>query len=266
MLGRQNRTDFNIYLLLILLMGKEKQDVERIKSGIPGLDAVTEGGFERDNSIILKGASGSGKTIFALQFLYEGITKYDEPGMYISFAESKEAILRQGSIFGWDFEELEKKKKFVFARYEPHEIKDIVVQGGGSIRDLIESNGTRRLVIDSLTAYMLIFENEYDADRSVLELFDLLHSLKCTTLVTSEDPITPSSAPAGKMGFLTDGIIHLYTLRRGAERVRAIEIVKMRNTTHTTSLLKFDITKKGIAIQSAFGKGDMKESTGFGGL
>jgi len=240
-------------------MVKEKSlHVDRVKSGIPGLDAVTEGGFERDNSIIVKGASGSGKTIFALQFLYEGIMKFNEPGMYISFAESKEAILKQGSIFGWDFEQLEKDKKFVFARYEPNEIKEIISGGGGSIRDLIESTGTKRLVIDSLTAYLLIFENEYAADRSVLELFDLLHGLKCTTLVTSEDPITPSSSPAGKMGFLTDGIIHLYTLRKGPERVRALEIVKMRNTTHATSLLKFDITKKGIAVQNQLGKSDLK--------
>jgi circadian clock protein KaiC len=225
---------------------------DRVKTGVPGLDEMVGGGLERNNSIIVKGASGVGKTILALQYLWYGATKYNEPGIYLSFAESREAIFKRGMLFGWDFEKLEKEKKFVFARYEPHEIKDIVSSGGGSVKDMIESTGTERLVIDSLSAYFLLFDTEYEADRSVLELFEMLHGLNCTTLVTSEDPITPSSAPQGRMGFLTDGIIHLYNLRRGNRRTRAIEIVKMRNTNHTTELCSFDITKKGIAIRRGF--------------
>ena len=225
---------------------------DRVKTGVAGLDELVAGGLERNNSIVIKGASGVGKTIFALQYLWYGATKCNEPGMYLSFAESREAIFKRGMLFGWDFEKLEKEKKFVFARYEPHEIKDIITAGGGSIRDMIESTGTERLVIDSLSAYFLLFDTEYEANRSVLELFEMLHGLNCTTLVTSEDPLTPSSAPQGRMGFLTDGIIHLYNLRRGIRRTRAIEIVKMRNTNHTTELCSFNITKKGIAIRRGF--------------
>ena len=95
----------------------------------------------------------------------------------------------------------------------------------------------------------MLFDNEYEANRSVLELFEMLHGMDCTTLVTSEDPISPSSAPSGKVGFLTDGIIHLYSIRKGTKRIRALEVVKMRNTAHTTTLYKFEITKKGIVIQ-----------------
>jgi len=222
---------------------------DRVKTGIPGLDQLIGGGFERNNSIVVKGTSGVGKTIFAVQYLYAGATDYGEPGMYLSFAESKEAIYQQSALFGWDLARLEKERKFVFARYEPHEIKDIVTSGGGSIRDMIESSGIKRLVIDSLSVYLLLFENEYEANRSVLELFEMLHGLNCTTLVTSEDPLTPSSAPSGRMGFLTDGIIHLYNIRKGQKRIRAIEVVKMRNTTHTTELCSFDITRKGIVIR-----------------
>jgi circadian clock protein KaiC len=222
--------------------------IQRVKSGVRGLDKLIQGGYERDNSIVIKGATGVGKTVFALQFLYEGIMEHDEPGMYMSFVESKDAIFKRGLIFGWDFEKMEKEGKFIFTRYEPHEVKGIISSGGGSIRDVIESNGRKRLVIDSLSAYLLLFENEYEANRSVLELFEMLHGMKCTTLVTSESPITPSSAPCGKAGFLTDGIIHLYSIRKGPKRIRALEVVKMRNTSHTTSLCTFEITKKGIVV------------------
>jgi circadian clock protein KaiC len=234
-------------------MAKKKSEeknsgIERVPTGISGLDKLIQGGFERNNSILLKGASGVGKTIFALQYLYDGATMYDEPGMYISFGEFKDAIIQRGNIFGWDLAELEKKRKFIFARYEPHEIKGIISSGGGSVRDMIESNNIKRLVIDSLTAYMMLFENEYEANRSVLELFEMLHGMNCTTLVTSEDPITPTSAPTGRVGFLTDGIIHLYNIRKGTKRARAFEVVKMRNTDHTTSLCKFEISKSGIIV------------------
>jgi len=230
----------------------QAQISERVKTGIPGLDSLIQGGFERNNSIVIKGASGVGKTIIALQYLYEGAANYGEPGLYLSFAESKEAIYKHAWMFGWDLEGLEREKKFVFARYEPHEIKDIISSGGGSIRDLIESNGIKRLVIDSLSAYMLLFENEYEANRSVLELFEMLHGLNCTTLVTSEDPLTPSSAPSGRMGFLTDGIIHLYNIRKGQKRMLAIEVVKMRNTRHVTEICTLEITKRGIVIRRGF--------------
>ncbi len=239
-------------------MGKEekkpssdgsKNSIERVKSGITGLDQMIEGGLEKNNSIVVRGASGVGKTIFALQYIYAGITKYDEPGVYISFNESKEAILKQATIFGWDFEELEEKKKFTFARYEPHEVKDIIASGGGSIRDMIESNKTKRLVIDSLSAYMLLFENEYEANRSVLGLFEMLRSLNCTVLVTSDEPITPNSGPPGKTAFLTDGIIDIYMIRKGTKILRIIEIAKMRDTSHATGLYKFEITKKGIEVK-----------------
>jgi KaiC/GvpD/RAD55 family RecA-like ATPase len=229
--------------------GEERNSgIGRVPSGISGLDKLIQGGFERNNSILLKGASGVGKTIFALQYLYEGAVEYGEPGLYISFGEFRDAIIQRGAIFGWDFEDLEKKEKFIFARYEPHEIKGIVSSGGGSLRDMIESHGIKRLVIDSLTAYMMLFENEYEANRSVLELFEMLHGMSCTTLVTSEDPITPTSAPTGRVGFLTDGIIHLYNIRKGSKRARAFEVVKMRNTDHTTSLCKFEISGNGIVV------------------
>jgi len=258
----------------ILIMPKEKSEsqaktqdskhetskpdgaIERVKSGIPSLDKLINGGFEKNNSIVLKGATGVGKTIFALQYLFQGAVEFGETGMYLSFAESREAIRQTGNLFNWDFDKLEKDGKFIFSRYEPHEIKDIIASGGGSLRDVIESNKVKRLVIDSLNAYLLLFENEYEANRSVLGLFEMLHGMNCTTLVTSEDPITPSSAPTGRMGFLTDGIIHLYNIRKGQKKIHTLEVVKMRNTEHSTSLFRFGITKKGIVIEGEGAIGD----------
>ncbi|MBS3067216.1 hypothetical protein J4450_00820 [Candidatus Micrarchaeota archaeon] len=220
----------------------------RIKSGIAGFDELTGGGIEERSVILIRGGTGTGKTIMCLQYLYTGAAKYNEPSLFLSFAESKESIYSHGLKFGWDLKELEKKKKFTFVRYAPHEIVKVMEEGGGTIRDTIESIGAKRLVIDSLSAYALLFENEYKANQSILNLFEMLHAWNCTTLVTSEKPVDPYILDSERLGFLTDGIINLYYLRKDNRRKRSLEVLKMRNTNHSDKLFNFMIGKNGVAI------------------
>ena len=67
-------------------------DAHKVKSGIPGLDRMTGGGFVKNSVIALAGGTGSGRTIFASQFLVKGATDYGEPGLFLSFDEQKESI------------------------------------------------------------------------------------------------------------------------------------------------------------------------------
>ncbi len=223
--------------------------IDRIKSGIPGFDNIVEKGIRKNSAIMVRGGTGTGKTIFGLQYLYAGATEYDEPGVFISFAESKEAIYQHGVVFGWDFAALEKKDKFVFIKYAPHEVVKIMEEGGGTIRDTMEAIGAKRMIIDSITAYALLFESEYRSDESVLNLFEMLRKWNCTTIVTSEKSVYPSEVDSERLGFLTDGIINFYYLRNGITRLRALEVVKMRDTDHSTKICLFDIGNKGIVVK-----------------
>ncbi len=240
--------------MIFIVPSKEKsgsqtiQKIERVPTGIPGLDDKIEGGFVKNSTVMVRGGSGTVKTILCLQYLYAGVTQYDEPGVYISFAESRESIYQHGNLMGWDFEELEKKKKFTIIRYEPHEIVNIMEEGGGSIRDTIESLGAKRLVVDSLSAYEMVFENQYKANESMLDLFELLRKWGATTLVTSEFPVSPKKQVLERSGFLTDSIINLYYLRVNASRVRALEIIKMRDTLHSDKIYRFILNKSGLHI------------------
>jgi len=227
---------------------KSGQIVERMPSGIPGLDGMICGGFVKNSTSLVRGGTGSGKTLLCLQFLYNGIMDYDEPGVYLSFAESDSMVYRHGRMFSWDLEALASRNRFAVVRYQPHEIVKIIDEGGGVIRDTVESMGAKRWVIDSLTAYEMLFENQYRANESVLSLLEILRKWKTTSLVTSESPISPTKEGRGRLGFLSDGIRHLYYTRKGIHRQRAIEIVKMRDTGHSDEVRLFQLDKSGIRV------------------
>ncbi len=235
-----------------------RRAVPRVPTGIQGFDELVAGGFERNGIVLVGGDSGTGKSIFCLQYLYEGITKYDEPGIYLSFAESKEAVYTHAEQFGWDFEKLEKEKKFVFLKYEPHAVVKILADGGGTIREAVETIGAKRLVIDSVTAYSMFFKGPYEASESLLQLFDLLRDWKCTTLIVSEELVGLEARKDDRAEFLADGIIYLYHLRKQNARIRAVEVLKMRDTRIVEKLCPIRITDDGIVV---YADADVFEST-----
>jgi len=234
--------------------GKRSKDtdlkLDRAKTGIPGLDDMVRGGFVRNSTVLVEGGTGSGKTLFCLQYLHQGATQYNEPGVFISFAESEEMIFQHGKLFGWDFKNLTQSNQFSVIRYQPHEIVKIIDEGGGVIRDTVEALGAKRLAIDSLTAYEMMFENKYKANESILSLLEILRKWRTTSLVTSESSINPVRDSKGRLGFLTDGIIHLYYLRKKIHRERAIEIVKMRDTNHSDEIHSLSLDTSGLKVQN----------------
>ncbi|MEM2812311.1 MAG: ATPase domain-containing protein, partial [Candidatus Bathyarchaeia archaeon] len=125
--------------------------INRVPSGINGLDEVIGGGFQQGSLIVVAGNPGTGKTIFSATFLYNGIVNYDEKGIYVSFAENRETFFSNMRALGFNFEELERAGSFYFldmvtAREEaaPAVMETIVRE--------VEATGAKRLVIDSFSA------------------------------------------------------------------------------------------------------------------
>lgn len=223
--------------------------ITRTPTGIFNLDELIQGGFEKGSTILVVGTPGAGKTTFALQFLYYGITKYKEPGLLITFDESKETLIRHYKEYGWDFEELEKKGLFKVLEYKPHQVNKLMEEGGGVIKDAIKSSGAKRLVIDSVTGYSLLFKDEYQKRESVFDLFELLKKWGTTTLVTAEETNTNYFCDGG-ISYLTDSIIQLRyeTLGKTVSKQHVMEIIKMRGTKHTNKVCPFSFEDKGIKV------------------
>ena len=88
--------------------------VQKLPTGIEGFDDVCHGGLPIGRSTLISGTSGTGKTVFSLNFLYNGIRQYNEPGIFVTFEESPLDILRNAASFGWDLQEMvEQDKLFI---------------------------------------------------------------------------------------------------------------------------------------------------------
>ena len=150
---------------------KQRMPSDRTPSGIFGLDELIDGGLEKESTTLVMGDAGCGKTTFLSQFLYNGAVQYGEPSVLLSFEEPSASIIKHMGRYGFDFAALEKQELFTSINYRPHEVKKLVDEGGGLIWDTISSIGAKRLAIDSLTSYAMLFESLYQAREAELLLF-----------------------------------------------------------------------------------------------
>jgi KaiC/GvpD/RAD55 family RecA-like ATPase len=222
--------------------------MERISSGIPGLDDMIEGGFKRNNSMLIVGGCGSGKSTMAMQYLVHGATQ-GEPGVYVTFEEEVEQIRENMSRYKWDIKKLEDDGTLTIVRVDPQDVMHIIKDEYGSIVDTIKDIEAKRVVIDSLTSIGMMIEGEYQKRQGLLRLIKWLQKSDCTSVMIAESEQDPAKySRHGIVEFLVDGVIVLYNLRRGKTRIRALEVLKMRGTKQVTNLVPYKI-EQGIELQ-----------------
>ena len=131
-------------------MGQEKkvvrktETIERVSTGIKEIDNISEGGYEKNSTNLIIGDGGSGKTIFAVEFLMEGMKK-GENCLYITFEEGKEEFYSNMKDFGWDLEKYEKEGKFFFLEYTPEKVRTMLEEGGGTIESIVLTKKIKRI-------------------------------------------------------------------------------------------------------------------------
>ncbi len=221
----------------------------RIPTGIPGLDSLIEGGFKKGSVITVSGDPGSGKTTLAMQYLYNGITKYGEPGVFVSLEQPKQSLYEDMARYGWDLAELEKKGKLQILVLQQHEIEqfqnhELRVQGA------IEEIGAKRLVIDSVTSLIMSYPSKHRARRGMLRLMDRLRNWNVTSVLTSESTtdVQGDVHSSFKIDFLSDAVVYLYNMRRQNYRLHSIEVVKMRGTSVNSKMCPLKFGKGGIEV------------------
>ena len=229
-------------------MDKAMQPAEekRVKTGIEGMDELVNGGFIPNNLVLVTGTTGTGKTTYSLQYLYNGLKMFDEPAVYVSFEEPIENIQTNGRKFGWDFSEFETKGTMMFVRYDPFHTE--------AIYDLVESNikkvGAKRVVIDSVSALGLYVKDPAELRRMIFNLSLLLRKLGCTAILISEIlPMQKSLSRYGVEEFVSDGIVVLYYVMTESQFSRSLTVWKMRGSEHSQKLHPYRIlAKQGIVV------------------
>ena len=225
-------------------------DAHKVKSGIPGLDTMLGGGFSKNSVVAVAGGTGSGRTIFLSQFLAAGAVDFDEPGLFLSLDAQKESVYSSVASFGWDMMELEREQKIVFIDYPQNELSAIAEQEG-ALRDLIGTLGIKRVVIDSISPYALLFSTLEERRMNTLRFVNAVRGWKVTALISAETvPSSEQEIPHTISGVesFADGFIHLSYLRRAGKRERAVEIVKMRGASHVHDIVPAQITPHGFVV------------------
>lgn len=226
--------------------------IERIESGIPGLDKLIEGGLVKGSVNLVAGATGTGKSIFGCQFILHGLKK-GENGVYICLEQSVEDLLSDVSKFGWDkeFRKYMEQERLKIEYVFPTSIKKL----GELVFDRVERVDAERLVVDSITVAAMGWEETTDITKIRRELFDFIQNLKkkgVTSLLIAEIPETEPKALSrfGFEEFVADSVIVLHYLEFAAGgSPRSLIIRKMRRTKHGTDIYPFEITEKGIIVK-----------------
>jgi circadian clock protein KaiC len=222
----------------------------RVPSGIVNFDRLIQGGFEQSSTNLLVGGSGSGKSIFATQFLFEGMER-GEHCLYITFEEKKCQFYKNMLEFGWDLAKLEKAGLLTFLEYTPEKVKTMLEEGGGAIESIILGRKVKRIVIDSITSFELLFEDEFGKREAALTLFKMINNWGCTSLLTLEEENSEGIKMASRaLEFESDSIILLYFVRCDGhnKRERFIEVLKMRGTEHSNKIYQFTMDRRGIIV------------------
>lgn len=218
--------------------------VFRVKTGVPGLDDLIGGGLVPGSAILVAGPTGSGKTLFCLQFLWHGLLK-GEPGVYVTFEQSPEEVKEDASMFGWNFDAYERKKICRIVFYDPLEIADT----SKLVVDEVKRIGAKRLVIDSTSVFAMYVKDEFKVREKIYKLVQSLKKTGCTVLMTSE--VTENSKGFSRYAveeFVADGVIGLYYTGVGGEEFNNIEIRKMRRTKHARGYFPLEFTNDGLRV------------------
>ncbi|MCC5658460.1 circadian clock protein KaiC [Nostoc sp. XA010] len=229
--------------------------VEKIRTMIEGFDDISHGGLPIGRTTLISGTSGTGKTLFSLQFLYNGITYFDEPGVFVTFEESPSDIIKNAHVFGWNLPRLiEEGKLFILDASPDPEGQDIV--GNFDLSALIErlqyairKYKAKRVSIDSITAVFQQYEAMGVVRREIFRLVARLKLLNVTTIITTER--SEEYGPVASFGveeFVSDNVVIVRNVLEGERRRRTTEILKLRGTTHMKGEYPFTITNEGVNI------------------
>lgn len=230
----------------------------KARTGIVGFDQITGGGLPQGRTTLLEGGPGSGKTLFAMQFLVNGARQSDEPGIFVAFEEAPDRIVENFRGFGWDLEELRTEKLFLLdARLSPNLLQSGEFDLSGLLASLghqIELTGARRVVLDALDVVLSILPDDTARRREIYRLHDWLVANEVTAIITSK--IDPGASPEslqsyGFMQFMVDcSIILLHRVMLGVSQ-RSLRVQKYRGSGFDESESPFVFGKSGIDVAIA---------------
>jgi circadian clock protein KaiC len=231
--------------------------ITKLSTGIRGFDWISDGGLPENRTTLISGTAGSGKTIFAVQFLAEGIIQNESGAVFVTFEESPEDVRRNMINFGWDIKKWEEEGKWTFVDASLSPEESVLVAGQYDLGALlariefaIRKVNAKRVSIDSIGAIYTQFNDVSIVRREIFRISAAMKRLGVTVMLTAERQHEYGEiARQGVEEFVSDNVMILRNIAEYEKRRRTVEILKFRGTTHKKGEFPFTITgKEGVII------------------
>ncbi len=235
-----------------------KLQIEKLPTGIAGFDKIANGGLPKGRTTLVAGTSGSAKTVFASQFLVEGILgKDNEGGVLVTFEESPADIRRNMMSLGWAIDEWERDGKWLFVDASPQADHNIDEVGDfdfsallARIEYAVRKIDAKRISLDSLGAVFSHFANSSTVRRELFRVGTAVKQFGVTALMTAERTSEYGDiARYNVEEFVADNVIILRNVLDDTKRRRTMEILKFRGTSHQKGEFPFSVIPgEGIVV------------------
>jgi circadian clock protein KaiC len=227
--------------------------MERVETGIPELDEMLHGGFLPQSANLVEGAPGTGKTTLGMQFIYNGIVKYNEPGLILTFEEFPQQYYRDAVSFGWDFPALERANQLRVIMTSPEVSRLDLETVGGMIESAAQEMGARRILVDSLSHFERLTEDPVELRSVQYSFINALKREGLTALLTKESGAILGEAHSDEsIAFVADSYILLRYVEIESAIYKALLVLKLRGSDHAKDIRQFKITDEGIRVQARF--------------
>ena len=230
--------------------------MERVLTGVPGFDEMLGSGFVPRSANLVEGAPGTGKTTLGMQFIYNGVTRFAEPGLILTFEEFPQQFYRDAAEFGWDLRALEQAGKLRVVMTSPEVSLADLQQVGGRIETMAREIGARRVLVDSISHFERLAPDALTLRGLVYSFVNALKREQLTAMLTRESQTLFGDA-GGETGeedlaFVMDS----YTLLRYVEIDSAVRkallVLKVRGSDHAQDIRQYDVTARGLEVQARF--------------
>ena len=222
-------------------------------TGIQGFDEITDGGLPAGRPTLVCGGAGCGKTLFGMEFLVRGATQFNEPGVFMSFEETNDELIKNVSSLGFDLEDLSKNKKIVLEHVHI-ERSEIEETGEYDLEALfirlgyaIDSIGAKRVVLDTIESLFAGLPNQLILRAELRRLFRWLKKKGVTAIITGERG-DETLTRQGLEEYVSDCVIMLDHRVTEQNSTRRLRVVKYRGSLHGTNEYPFLINEDGFSI------------------
>lgn len=226
--------------------------MDRVKTGINGLDEMLGGGLLANTANLVEGAPGTGKTTLGMQFIYNGI-QANEPGLIITFEEFPKQYYHDAAAFGWDFAALEKQGLLKVVMTSPETSRLDLESVDGMLEKHIREMGAQRVVVDSISQFTRLTRDPVELRGLEFAYINALKRHGLTSILTRESQTLLGEANGdSQIAFVVDSYIILRYIEIESAIQKALFVLKMRGSDHAKDIRQYEINRAGFEVQAKF--------------